>query len=119
VGKHFITYVFPQEWFSVGGDGRKTNQMDAYYAFVYAFSNGWTIGTNPNFSVNWEAPSGDKLAFPVGFQVGKLAKVGSLPVKFDVQVQYYPVHPTAYGPKWDIQLQVTPILPRLIKGKIL
>jgi hypothetical protein len=118
-GKHFITYVFPQQWFSIGGDGRKTNQMSTQYAFSYFFSNGWSVGTNPNIFVDWQAPSGQRVAFPVGFQVGKLRKVGPMPVKIDLQVQYYPVHPDAYGPKWNIQLQITPILPALIKRALL
>jgi hypothetical protein len=119
LGKHFITYVFPQQWFSIGGEGRKTNQMSAQYAFIYFLSNGWSVGTNPNILVNWQAPNGQKVAFPVGLQVGKLRKLGPMPIKFDLQVQYYPVRPDAYGPKWNIQLQITPILPALIKRKLL
>ncbi len=113
-GKDFITYVFPQQWFSVGGDGRKTSHMLLYYAFVHVYSNGWSVGTNPSMSVDWEASRGNKLAFPVGLQVGKLRKLGPLPVKFDVQAQYYAVRPQIYGPKWNLQLQITPILPSLI-----
>ena len=111
VGKNFVTYVFPQQWFSVGGDGRRTRQMSLIYAFVHAFPNGWTIGTNPNMLVDWEASSGNKVLFPVGLQVGKLRKLGPMPVKFDLQVQYYAVHPQVYGSKWNLQLQITPILP--------
>jgi hypothetical protein len=33
-GKKFITYVFPQQWFSVGGNGPRANHMLLYYAFV-------------------------------------------------------------------------------------
>jgi hypothetical protein len=113
-GKNVITYVFPQQWFSVGGDGRKTSHMLLYYAFVRVYSNGWSVGTNPSMSVDWEASRGNKLAFPVGLQVGKLRKLGPLPVKFDVQTQYYAVRPQVNGPKWNLQLQITPILPSLI-----
>ena len=118
VGKNFVTYVFPQQWFSVGGDGRRIRQMSLIYAFVHAFPNGWTVGTNPNMFVDWEASSGNKVAFPVGLEVGKLRKLGLMPVKFDLQVQYYAVHPQVYGSKWNVQLQITPILPSLIKHKV-
>jgi hypothetical protein len=91
--------------------------MLMYYAFVYAFKNGWSVGTNPAMTVNWEASSGNKVAFPVGLQVGKLRKLGPMPVKFDVQVQYYAVRPQVYGPKWNLQFQITPILPALIGRK--
>jgi hypothetical protein len=118
VGKNFVTYVFPQQWFSVGGDGRRIRQMSLIYAFVHAFPNGWTVGRNPNMFVDWEASSGNKVSFPVGIQVGKLRKLGPMPVKFDLQVQYYAVHPQVYGSKWNLQLQITPILPALIKHKV-
>jgi hypothetical protein len=116
-GKTFITYVFPQQWFSVGGGGRKTSHMLLYYAFVHVYSNGWSLGTNPSMSVDWEASRGNTLVFPVGLQVGKLRKLGPLPVKFDVQTQYYAVRPQVFGPKWNLQLQITPILPALIGRK--
>jgi hypothetical protein len=116
-GKSFITYVFPQQWFSVAGSGPRTSHMLLYYAFVYVFPNGWSVGTNPSMFVDWEASSGNKVAFPVGLQVGKLHKFGALPVKFDVQAQYYAVRPVI-GPKWNLQFQVTPILPPLIKRKL-
>ena len=116
-GKDFITYVFPQQWFSVGGDGRKTSHMLLYYAFVHVYSNGWSVGTNPSMAVDWEASSGNKLAFPVGLQIGKLRKLGPLPVKFELQAQYYAVRPQVYGPKWNLQLQITPILPALLGRK--
>jgi hypothetical protein len=118
VGKNFVTYVFPQQWFSVGGDGRRTRQMSLIYAFVRTLPNGWTVGTNPNMFVDWDAPSGNKVTFPVGLQVGKLRKLGPMPVKFDLQVQYCAVHPQVYGSKWNLQLQITPILPALIKHKV-
>src|ERR1700736_3248562 len=117
VGKNFVTYVFPQQWFSVGGDGRRTRQMSLIYAFVRTLPNGWTVGTNPNMFVDWEASSGNKVSFPVGLQVGKLRKLGPMPVKFDLQVHYYAVRPQANGPKWNLQLQITPILPALIGRK--
>jgi hypothetical protein len=116
-GKNFITYVFPQQWFSVGGDGRKTSHMLLYYAFVHVYSNGWSVGTNPSVTVDWEASRGNKLAFPVGLQIGKLRKLGPMPVKFDLQAQYYAVRPQVYGPKWNLQLQITPILPALVGRK--
>jgi hypothetical protein len=119
VGRHFITYAFAQQWFGIAGSGRKTNQMNTYYSFVYVFSNGWSVGTEPNFGVNWEGSKGNKVSFPLGPQIGKLVKIGPMPVKVELQVLYYPVHQDVYGPKWDLQLQITPILPALIRRKLL
>jgi hypothetical protein len=118
LGRSFIAYVFPQQWFSIGGDGPKTSQMSTQYAFIYFFHNGWSIGTNPDMLVDWEAPRKNRVTFPVGLQVGKLTKVGPIPVKIDLQPQYYPVHPQIYGSKWGVQLQITPVIPSLIKRTI-
>jgi hypothetical protein len=29
-----------------------------------------------------------------------------------------PVHPDVFGQKWDLQLSVTPVIPKLIKGNL-
>jgi hypothetical protein len=118
LGKNFIAYAFPQQWFKIGGSGPKTNQLSLLWDFTYFLKEGWSIGTNPNVLVNWQAPSGQQVTLPIGPQVGKLVKVGRTPTLIQLQLQYYPVHPSVYGPKWNVQLQITPTIPSLIKGKI-
>jgi hypothetical protein len=115
LGKHFITYAFAQQWFKVGGDGRDTNQMSGTFNFTYLLANGWTIGTQPTLSVDWEARGGERGTFGLGPQVGKMCKCGGLPTLLQLQVQYYPIRPHVGGPQWNIQLQATPTIPALIK----
>ena len=115
LGKNFIAYGFVQQWFKVGGDGRDTNQMNGMFNFTYTFANGFTMGTQPNLSVDWEAPEDNRVAFSIGPQIGKLCRCGRTPTLFQLQVQYYPVRPDVSGPKWNIQLQATPTIPALIK----
>ena len=115
LGRNFIAYAFVQQWFKVGGDGRDTNQMNGVFNFTYTLANGFTIGTQPSLSVNWEAPEDNRVAFSIGPQVGKLCRCGGTPTLFQLQVQYYPVRPDVSGPNWNIQLQATPTIPALIK----
>jgi hypothetical protein len=115
LGKHFIAYGFVQQWFKVGGAGRKTNQMSGVFNYTYSFENGWTVGTQPNLSVDWKAPGDEGVVFSIGPQVGRICKCGGTPTLFQLQVQYSPVRPSVAGPKWGIQLQVTPTIPALIK----
>jgi hypothetical protein len=115
LGKNFIAYAFVQQWFKAGGAGRDTNQMNGVFNFTYTFANGITVGTQPNLSVNWEAEGDDRTSFAIGPQIGKMCKCGRTPTLFQLQVQYYPVRPNVAGPKWNIQLQVTPTIPALIK----
>jgi hypothetical protein len=115
LGKHFITYAFVQQWFKIGGDGRDTNQMNDVFNFTYFFDNGWAIGTQPTLSVDWKARGGERGAFGLGPQVGKMCKCGGLPTLLQLQVQYYPIRPDVGSPKWNIQLQASPTIPALIK----
>jgi hypothetical protein len=115
LGKHFVAYAFAQQWFKIGGDGHDTNQMSGTFNFTYLFANGWTIGTQPQLSVDWKARGGERGTFGLGPQVGKMCKCGGLPTLLQLQVQYYPIRPDVGGPKWNIQLQATPTIPALIK----
>jgi hypothetical protein len=115
LGQHFIAYGFVQQWFKIGGDGRDTNQLNGVFDYTYSFENGWTVGTQPSLSVDWEARGGEGVAFSIGPQVGKICRCGGMPTLLQVQVQYYPVRPSVGGPKWNVQLQVTPTIRALIK----
>ena len=115
LGKKFISYGFLQQWFKIGGDGQDTNHMSGVFNFTYLFANGWTVGTQPTLSVNWEALEDERGTFGIGPQVGKMCKCGGLPTLFQVQVQYFPIRPSVAGPTWNIQLQATPTIPALLK----
>ena len=117
-GKHFLAYVFPQQWFKIGGGGAKTSQLSTNWDFTYFLNGGWSLGTSPNFLVDWQAPRDQRVTFPIGPQIGKLCKCGHTPTLFQLQFQYYPIHPSVYGPKWNIQLTITPTIPPLIKRAI-
>jgi hypothetical protein len=122
MGDKWLAFVFPQHWWKIGGDGQKTNQTLVQYNFSWNFQSGWSVGSSPNLSVNWEAPRNQRVSFPLGLQGGKLLHAGPMPVKVDLQAMYYAVRPTqVYGapvpsPKWGFQLQLTPVIPSLIGG---
>ena len=120
LGEHYIVGVFPQQWFSVAGNGSKqTSQMNVQYFAAYFLPHGWSVGTSPNVLINWYASDGNKVTFPIGLNVSKVQKLGILPVKFQVQGQYMPVNPSVFGQRWNIQVAITPVIPKLIKGNIL
>jgi hypothetical protein len=121
IGDNYIIGVFPQQWWSVGGAGSGTvSQFNAQYFASYFLPHGWSVGTSPNILVNWYArKSSNVLTFPIGLSVSKVQKIGILPVRFALQAQYMPVHPDAFGQKWDIQLIVSPVIPKLIRGNVL
>jgi hypothetical protein len=121
MGEKFIAGVFPQQWWSTGGAGSNTiSQLNMQYFASYFLPGGWSIGTSPNMLVNWYAKkNGDMVTFPVGASISKVHKIGPLPIRFAVQGQYMPVHSDAFGQKWNIQVPVAPVMPKLIKGNVL
>ena len=68
--------------------------------------------------ISWRTgtPSEDVWTVPIGLGLGKVVKLGRLPVKIQLAVQYMPVHPRISGQEWNVQVQITPVIPKLIKG---
>jgi hypothetical protein len=116
--KEFFIGVFPQQWWSIGGEhGRlDTNQMNLQPIATIFFGQGWSFGYSGNILADWTAPSEDVWTVPIGLGLGKVVKLGRLPVKIQLALQYMPVHPRISGQEWNVQLQVTPVIPKLIKG---
>jgi hypothetical protein len=116
--KQFFIGVFPQQWWSIGGEhGRPdTNQMNLQPIATIFFGDGWSIGYSGNILADWTAPSEDVWTVPVGLGLAKVVKLGRLPVKVQLAVQYIPVHPRISGQEWNVQISITPVIPKLIKG---
>jgi len=118
--KEFFIGVFPQQWWSIGGEhGRpNTNQMNLQPIAAIFFGEGWSIGYSGNILADWNAPSEDVWTVPIGLAISKVVKFGRLPVKLQLAVQYMPVHPRISGQEWNVQVSIIPVLPKLIKGTL-
>jgi hypothetical protein len=116
--KEFFIGVFPQQWWPIGGEhGRRdTNQMNLQPIATIFFGQGWSFGYSGNILADWTAPSEDVWTVPIGLGLGKVVKFGRLPVKIQLAVQYMPVHPRISGQEWNVQISITPVIPKLIKG---
>jgi len=116
--KEYFLGVFPQQWFSIGGSSSRpdTSQLNLQPIATIFLGDGWNVGYSGNILADWKASSGDVWTVPVGLGVGKVVKLGRLPVKLQLSLQYMPVRPRNTGQEWDVQVQITPIIPKLIKG---
>lgn len=116
--KQYFIGVFPQQWWSIGGEHfrQDTNQMNLQPIASIFWDPGWNLFYSGNILADWNAPSEDVWTVPVGLGLGKVVKFGRLPVKFTLAVQYMPVHPRISGQEWNVQVSITPVLPKLIKG---
>jgi hypothetical protein len=72
----------------------------------YNFGGGWYVGTSPVITANWLV-SGDKAwTLPVGAQVGRVIKLGKLPVNLLLGAYYNALRPQ-YGSTWQVRSQLT------------
>jgi hypothetical protein len=118
--KDFILGAFPLQWWSIGGEhGRpNTSSLNVQPIAALFFGDGWDVGYSGNILADWKASPGNVWTVPIGLNVGKVVKLGRLPVKLQIAVQYMPVHPRNSGQEWNVQIQVTPVIPKLIKGTL-
>ena len=122
LSKKWILGALVQNWQSFGGSGNRpdTNQMNLQPIAAYFLPDGWSIGYSGNILANWKADkAGNTWTVPLGVGISKVLKLGRLPVKVGLAGQYMVHHPDFGGQKWNIQLQVTPVIPKLIKGNLL
>jgi hypothetical protein len=114
----WILGAFVQNWSSFAGDKHResTNQMNLQPIAAYFLEDGWSVGYSGNILANWEVEKDNRWTVPVGLAVNKVVKFGRLPVKLGLAVQYMPIRPDDFGQMWNLQLTVTPVIPKLIKG---
>jgi len=115
--KHFIVGVFPQQWWSFAGDSSRpnTSQMNLQPFAAWFFGEGWSVGYSGNILADWKAPSGNKWTVPIGVAIGKVLRLGKLPLKINLAAQYMPIRPDNVGQQWNIQVSLTPVIPKLVK----
>lgn len=120
LSKKWILGAFVQNWSSFAGDKHResTNQMNLQPIASWFLKDGWSVGYSGNILANWEVEKDNRWTVPVGLGVNKIVKFGRLPVKLGLAAQYMPIRPDRFGQMWNIQLQVTPVLPKLIKGAL-
>lgn len=117
LSKKSIVGVFPQQWFSIGGDATRpsTSQMNLQPIAALFLEGGWSVGYSGNITANWKASSGNVWTVPLGMGVSTVVKFGRLPVKLGLAYQYMVVRPNTVGQEWNIQFQIIPVIPKLIK----
>lgn len=92
-------------------DAEDVNQLLIQPFLNYNLADGWSVGTAPIITANWEAADGDRWTLPLGGGVGKLMKIGEQPVQTNLRAYYNAVTPE-FGPDWQLQFQLTLLFPK-------
>jgi hypothetical protein len=116
----WIAGVFVQQWMSFSGSNSRSSvsQMNLQPFFSWFLPSGWSVGYSGNVLANWKASGDDVWTVPIGASVAKVLKLGKLPVRIALGGQYMPIRPDVFGQKWNLQVIVAPVLPKLIRGNL-
>lgn len=120
-GPAFVTFInkapftygfllFNQWSFAGPSSAPDTNAMTLQPFLNYNLANGWSVGTAPIITANWEA-SDDKWTVPIGGGVTKLMTVGKQPINIQLRGYYNVVRPDE-GPEFQSQLALTFLFPK-------
>jgi hypothetical protein len=111
-GQWVIGALANNQW-SFAGWGK--NNVDALLIqpFInYNFSHGWYLTTSPIITANWLAASDDRWTVPLGGGVGKLFKLGKLPVNTQLAAYCNLVTPRQSGADWQLRFQAQFLFPK-------
>jgi hypothetical protein len=124
--KDWIVGAFPQYYFGIGdrsdrhhGVPDDASYLNLLYFAFYNLPNAWQIGTNPTISYDHRAPSGDKWNVPLGITLAKTTKIGAVPVKFQLGLEYSVLSQDDFGQQAQIKLNVIPVIPALLRKPLL
>jgi len=101
-----------QIWSFAGDNDRgDVNQMLIQPFVNYNLPGGWYLVSAPIATANWEADSDNTWIVPVGGGVGKIFRVGKLPINAQVQ-GFYNVEKPDNGADWTLRLQLQLLFPK-------
>jgi len=99
-----------QLW-SYAGDDPEVNKMLIQPFLNYNMDAGWFLTSSPILTADWTADSDNQWTIPVGGGVGRLIRLGKLPVSITAQA-YYNVESPRYGADWSARFQITLLRPK-------
>ncbi|TRX54544.1 transporter [Thalassomonas sp. M1454] len=101
--------VFPNHQWDIAGDNDISLTSSQFFAILLP-GGGWSYGTSPIVSYNWNAEDGQEWTVPVNFTVSKTLILSGRPWKLGVELNYYVEKPDAFGPEYMISFNITPVV---------
>ena len=110
-GKWLLGLLAQNLWSVAGAaDGRDINSFLLQYFINYNLPHGIYLQMAPIITADWTSPNDNRWTLPVGGGVGKIVKLGKMPINLQLS-GYYNVITQELGPKWTIRTQIQFFLP--------
>lgn len=105
------------QWSFAGWGNNNFNGMVLQEFVNYNLDKGWYLTSSPVNTANWEANGRNMWTVPIGGGVGRLFRLGKLPINAQLAA-YCNVHTPVNGPDWQLRFQVQILLPKsILEGK--
>lgn len=120
IGKGYkwgLVGLFPQHQWTVTSWGSdeyfSTSQIQP--VLNLNLGEGWVVGSQPMIQYDWTQ---EQWNVPLNGQISKTLQLGKMPLRVQLEVDYYVERPDAFAPKWLIGLNITPVVPNFINNWI-
>jgi hypothetical protein len=111
-----IIGIFPgHQWDVAGWNDDYYSATKSQFFLMALPGDGWSIGTKPTLFYDWKS---EDWTIPLHFAVGKTVIFDKMPVKFEVEINYYVEQPDAFGPEWLVSFNITPVVDNFIENWI-
>jgi len=110
-GPWVVGALVNQQWSFAGWGHHDVNQMLIQPFINYNFDHGWYATTAPIITGNWTARASDQWTVPVGGGMGRLFKIGPLPVNTQLQAFYNADRPKDTA-QWQLRFQLQFLFPK-------
>jgi len=105
-----IGALVTHQWDVAGDSNFDTSISAGQLFFLFNLKNAWQITSSPIFSYDHEASSGNQLTFPLALGLSKTTIINGRPWQFGVEYQYYIESPDLFGPDWQVQFSISPVV---------
>ena len=105
-----VGLLLTHQWDVAGDDDFDTNITAGQAFYILNLKDGWQVSGSPLFSYNHEASSGNEWTLPLGIGLSKTMIIKGRPWQFGFEYQYYIESPDVFGPDWQIQFSVSPVV---------
>ena len=110
-GNWVIGSLLSNIW-TVGGGEADINLFTWQYFVNYNLDDGWYVVTAPIITANWEADSDHRWTVPIGGGVGKIFRIGKLPINAQLSLYNNVITPDDYGAEWQVRAQIQLMFPK-------
>jgi hypothetical protein len=91
---------------------RDVNTFTWQYFLNYNLDRGWYLTSQPIITANWNADNANRWTVPVGGGVGRVFRIGKLPINANFHGYYNAVKPDNIGPEWSLRFTLQFMFPK-------